>query len=642
MDIDAAIALLTDDLLLKVVSFLTDGSDRKSFRATCKSFYRIDSLHRTHLRLLRPEFLASLLSKLPRIVSLDFSVCPRIDDVSVPFIVSSSRPIWTRIKRLTLSRCTGLRHHGLEALMRSCSSIESVDVSHCCGFGDLEASALSCAAGLREVNLDKCLNISDVGLAKIVIGCPNLEKLSVKWCFDITNLGVQLLSKKSTGLKHLDISYLKVTSDSLRWISGMERLEILKMVGCGLVDDMGLEYIGKGCPSLKVLDVSRCDRLSTSALGSIIKGHCCLLQLHASYCFSDLRLAISNQFMDLKKLNVLRIDGARVSDSTLGIISKTCRFLSEIGLSKCRVTDAGIVQLVNGCTNLKVLNLTCCSDLTDDAIFAVANYCQGLLCLQLECCNLLTERSLDYLASRCFLLKEIDLTDCSGVNDIGLKYLSKCTELKSLKLGLCMNITDKGLSYIASNCFEIREMDVYRCAGIGDDGIAALSHGCKKLQKLILSYCSRITDRGIECLSSLKELSDLEMRCLKNVTGIGLRKLATGCRRLAELDLKNCGNIDDSGFWALAYYSQNLQQINVSGSTISDVGLCMVMGNLMRIQDAKLVNLRNVSVGGLELALRMGCARLNKVKLLASLRLLLSPETIYALESHGCKIRWDY
>lgn len=48
------------------------------------------------------------------------------------------------------------------------------------------------------------------------------------------------------------------------------------------------------------------------------------------------------------------------------------------------------------------------------------------------------------------------------LNLVGLKYLSRCSELVSLKLGLCVNISDKGLSYMASNCSKIRELDLYR------------------------------------------------------------------------------------------------------------------------------------------------------------------------------------
>lgn len=85
--------------------------------------------------------------------------------------------------------------------------------------------------------------------------------------------------------------------------------------------------------------------------------------------------------------------------------------------------------------------------------------------------------------------------------------------------------------------------------------------------KLNLSYCNRITDRGIEYISHLSELSDLEMRGLSNVTSIGIKAVAMSCKRLADLDLKHCEKIDDSGFWALAFYSQNLRQVSGASFT---------------------------------------------------------------------------
>lgn len=94
------------------------------------------------------------------------------------------------------------------------------------------------------------------------------------------------------------------------------------------------------------------------------------------------------------------------------------------------------------------------------------------------------------------------------------------------------------------------------------------------MQKLNLSYCSEVTDKGIEYLGHLPQLYNLEMRCLWNVTGTALTALATGCKRLAELDVKDCANIDDSGFMALAYYSRNLQQVLLPNLGLLSLLLC--------------------------------------------------------------------
>jgi F-box/leucine-rich repeat protein 2/20 len=100
------------------------------------------------------------------------------------------------------------------------------------------------------------------------------------------------------------------------------------------------------------------------------------------------------------------------------------------------------------------------------------------------------------------------------------------------------------------------------CVRIGDDGLAALATGCKKLTMLNLSYCNRMTDTGLKCISNLSELSDLELRGISNITSIGIKAVAINCKRLAHLDLKHCEKINDSGFWALAFYSQNLLQVS--------------------------------------------------------------------------------
>lgn len=123
---------------------------------------------------------------------------------------------------------------------------------------------------------------------------------------------------------------------------------------------------------------------------------------------------------DMKNMNSLEVDGACVSDSFFQILNISGKHLLEIGLSKCLgVTDGGISQLLDGCVNLKILNLTCCHSISDAAISAIANDCKRLHSLKLESCNLITEKGLHQLGLCCLQLEELDLTDCGGVNDTG-------------------------------------------------------------------------------------------------------------------------------------------------------------------------------------------------------------------------------
>lgn len=49
-------------------------------------------------------------------------------------------------------------------------------------------------------------------------------------------------------------------------------------------------------------------------------------------------------------------------------------------------------------------------------------------------------------------------------SSLGLKAISSCSKLCSLKLGICVNITDNGLSPVGNGCSKLKELDLYRFA----------------------------------------------------------------------------------------------------------------------------------------------------------------------------------
>jgi F-box and leucine-rich repeat protein 2/20 len=88
--------------------------------------------------------------------------------------------------------------------------LEVVDLSHCVAVGDREMTTLITATELRELIVDKCLNVTYVRLTKVFVSCPGLQRLNLKWRHEIFDIGVDMLAKKCPQLRSLDISYLKV------------------------------------------------------------------------------------------------------------------------------------------------------------------------------------------------------------------------------------------------------------------------------------------------------------------------------------------------------------------------------------------------------------------------------------------------
>ena len=50
----------------------------------------------------------------------------------------------------------------------------------------------------------------------------------------------------------------------------------------------------------------------------------------------------------------------------------------------------------------------------------------------------------------------------------GLKSIARCTKLRLLKIGYCMDITDAGLVHIGATCKNLREFDSYRFVSMSD------------------------------------------------------------------------------------------------------------------------------------------------------------------------------
>ncbi|XP_020101754.1 F-box/LRR-repeat protein 3-like isoform X1 [Ananas comosus] len=612
---DPVTAALSADLLALILDRVAAARDRKAWRLVSRGFLRAEALHRRALRPLRRDALPRLLRRFPALELLDLSACPALDDASLA--AAALGGAGRRLRSVCLARASGV------------------------GWRGLEAAAVADAAGLRELLLDKCLGVTDVGLAKVAVGCPALDRLSVKWCLEISDIGIDLLAKKCPDLRSLDISYIKVTNESLRSISSLRKLEDLAMVGCYFIDDDGMRILSRGCNSFQSIDVSRCENVSSGGLASLLEGHHLLRSINARDCVSELTSCFLSKLSVISNtLNILKLDGFQLSVSALKIIGMSCKNLVEIGLGKCKgVTDEGISELVANCAELRTINLVCCHLLTDDALFSIANNCKKVECLGLESCSLITEKGLDQLTICCSSVKELDLTDCN-VNDAGLKCMSRCSELTALKLGLCASISDEGLAYIGSNCEKLQELDLYRCTAVTDNGLAAIAAGCKSLKRLNLCYCTQISDTGMKHLSCLEELTDLELRGLVRVTSSGITSLAMGCKSLVKLELKRCYSVDDAGLWALARYSENLRQLTISYCPVTGLGLCNLLGTLRCLQDVKLVHLSWVSIEGFELALRASCGRLKKLKLLSGLQEVLSPELLQMLQSRGCRIRW--
>lgn len=626
---------LSEEIVFIILDFLLENPfDKKSFSQTCKTFHQIESRHRKTLKPLRSEHLSKTLNRFSNIFHLDLSLCPRITDSSLSTISAFSHKT---LRSIDLSQSKFFSHTGLSNLATNCSNLVEIDLSNSIHLRDTAAAAITEAKNLERLWLSRCKLITDIGIGCIAVGCKKLKLINLKWCLSVGDLGVGLIAVKCKEIQSLDLSYLPITTKCLPSILKLQHLESLMLEGCFGIDDDSLALLQQGCNTLELLDMSSCQNVSHVGISLLTSGTRSLRKLTLAYG-TPVTLALADSLQKLSSLQSIKLDGCLVTCSGLKAMGNWCVSLKEISLSKCvGVTDEGLCSLVTKHKDLRKLDITCCRKITRVSITHVTNSCTSLSSLGMESCTLVSREAFVLIGERCHFLEELDLTD-NEIDDEGLKSISRCRNLSSLKLGICLNITDEGLTHIGRCCPKLVELDLYRSAGITDSGILEIAHGCPSLEMINMSYCTDITDHSLISLSKCLKLNTLESRGCPLLTSIGVTAISMGCKQLSKLDIKKCFNIDDSAMIPLAHFSQNLRQIILSYSSVTDVGL-LSLTSISCLQNLTILHLKGISPGGLATAL-LACGGLAKAKLHTAFKSLLPQSLFDHLESRGCVFSW--
>jgi len=98
---------------------------------------------------------------------------------------------------------------------------------------------------MHAINFDQCELIGSCVVLSIAENCPNLKRLSLQWCVQVEDEGVEKVILRCKGLKKLDCTGMKKLRDCL-----------LKPL---LAEGQGSQTALR---SLKMLSFHRCDYVS--------------------------------------------------------------------------------------------------------------------------------------------------------------------------------------------------------------------------------------------------------------------------------------------------------------------------------------------------------------------------------------------
>ncbi|CAL4182766.1 unnamed protein product, partial [Meganyctiphanes norvegica] len=202
-------------------------------------------------------------------------------------------------------------------------------------------------------------------------------------------------------------------------------------------------------------------------------------------------------------------------------------------------------------------------------------------------------RSLRDVISGVTNLNSLNLSGCYNVTDIGLThaFVTECPSLTSLNLSLCKQISDSSLGRIAQQLRNLEVLELGGCSYITNTGLLLVAWGLKKLKKLNLRSCCLVSNQGIAYLAGQHQeaadgttaLEHLGLQDCQKLSDEALRHVAQGLPNLKSINLSFCASITDSGLKYLARMT-SLREINLrSCDNISDIGIAYLAEGGSRI-----------------------------------------------------------
>jgi hypothetical protein len=414
---------------------------------------------------------------------LDISGCSLIESKSVVAL-----SIFTRLETLLMSGVNKLVDVDLIKLMETSRKIQTISISDCFQLTNAGLASVSKLDKLVSLSAANCKSFTDEGLIAALKSCVSLQVLDVSQNRGITDAGIKAVSSiKGSSIKSLVLAGCEAVTDaalkSLLKRAG-STLFTIDLSGCPQVTDAVASYLSKYCPnvaevslaanmkitsktleslshgchSLERIDISACTGISTGLTSFMAS--CALEQLKAASCSftpEDVGMAFSAKAESKRggqAIKYLDLSDIRITDEALSRITSSstqvrvlrlnqCGSLTNISMTKISqlefltefyvdnvyyLNDIGIEKLLDPSGNvgktIRTLSVQRCTKLTDTALLTIAEYARGLKRLFISKWRLQVS-SVRLLLESCIDLQDLLIEQCSELNVVDTKAMIK-------------------------------------------------------------------------------------------------------------------------------------------------------------------------------------------------------------------------
>nr|GEZ01415.1 hypothetical protein [Tanacetum cinerariifolium] len=258
-------------------------------------------------------------------------------------------------------------------------------------------------------------SINDHELSLIASRCPNLTRLKLSACSNITYKGIIALLNTCSSLEELSVKHIRYGRLFEPLIIVSNNLKTLKLIA----------LFGEW---------ERCLEMITASGNSLVEVH---------------------------------LEHVDVTDIGLLALSK-CSSLEILHLeSLLHCTNSGLISVAENCKGLKKLYIDnrMWNSIRNDGLIAIAKYClnlEELVLIGVDACCI----SLEAIAVNCQKLERLDLCLSNKITDLEISYIAeKCVAMKKVLIKQCC-VSDKGVEAFALGCPNLVEIRLTKCENV--------------------------------------------------------------------------------------------------------------------------------------------------------------------------------
>uniref|UniRef100_M8BJV4 F-box/LRR-repeat protein 15-like leucin rich repeat domain-containing protein n=1 Tax=Aegilops tauschii TaxID=37682 RepID=M8BJV4_AEGTA len=408
--------VLTDDELRAVLTRLGPESERDAFGLVCRRWLRIQSSERRRLRARAgPSMLRRLAARFPGILELDLSQSPSRS--FYPGVIDDDLHViaggFCNLRVLALQNCKDA-----DVQLSSIVFIEHAD------FCDVESHLYFFYSSEKKFCLVLCCGITDVGMVKLGEGLQCLQTLDVSHCKKLSDKGLKVVASGCQKLRQLHIAGCRLITDNLLHAVSKNclNLEELGAAGCNSITDAGISALADGCHKVKSLDISKCNKVGDPGICKIAE-------------------VSSSSLVSLKLL-----DCSKVGNKSIYSLAKFCCNLETLIIGGCRdISDESIEALALACcSSLRILRMDWCLKITDASLRSLLCNCRLLAAIDVGCCDQITDAAFQGMEANLFQseLRVLKINNCVDLTVVGVSsVIESCKALEYLDVRSCPQVT---------------------------------------------------------------------------------------------------------------------------------------------------------------------------------------------------------